>query len=184
TPWRAQYPNGLSAGVPCRGGLASAGPWPLAGGVPVLVACWAAKACCTACWMWASRSAGALVAWEAADAGASEAVRAASRCWRRVGTGTRCRSSGSGDGGRDGAAEWSQRRAVEYGQRPAVQLDRQRVLAELCAMHGVRAGALRRQGIGLLPTLHTGAAIRMQGDGADQHQREGLVQAVRQDLDA
>jgi hypothetical protein len=49
---------------------------------------------------------------------------------------------------------------------------------------GIGARALRRQVVGLLPTLHAGGAIRVGGYRMGQDQGERLVQAVGQDLDA
>jgi hypothetical protein len=56
--------------------------------------------------------------------------------------------------------------------------------AEFSPVGGVGAGAVRRQVIGLFATLHTGGAIRVEGHSVGQHQREGFVQAIGQDLDA
>ena len=44
--------------------------------------------------------------------------------------------------------------AVQQRQRPAVQFNRQGVLAQFCAVFGVGAGAVRGQGVGLL-AAHT-----------------------------
>ena len=104
------------------------------------------------------------------------------RCWRCFSTGMRRRASGGFRSRGRGAA--GRGRAVEQGQCPAVQLDGERMRAELGPVRGVGAGAVRRQAIGLLPALHAGGAIRVEGHGVGQDQCQRLVQAVGQDLDA
>ena len=231
-------PDAARTSLPAAGGVA-AGAWPLAGVWPVLAGCWAARACCTACWIRACRSAGA---WGTA------AVEQRLPCGRglallaeevKVGLPLPClvehilhpghevlhaagqlrvadvphvyRSSRSPTRSRRqqlaGASLTSQRSAlgscswrvssvaggvaaggasalgaaprpwglpaavgllagavaVEQGQCPTVELDGQRMRAELGPVRGVGAGALRRQAIGLLPALHAGGAIRVEG---------------------
>jgi hypothetical protein len=65
-----------------------------------------------------------------------------------------------------------------------VQLDREAVFTQLGPVCGVGAGTVRRQAIGLLPTLYTGRAIRVEGHGVGQDQGQRLVQALRQHVDA
>mgnify|MGYP003693591921 CR=1 FL=1 len=92
------------AAVPLLGARVPLGAWPLAGGV--LVACWAASACCTACWMQGlqvgrgARGAGGLAtlarpgpcARPRAAGGGCRAWACRSRAWSRTSWthGTRC----------------------------------------------------------------------------------------------
>ena len=106
--------------------------------------------------------------------------RGRSWCFR---TARRLRTSGNSSCGRGETAGRVRCRTGEQGQRTAVQLDRQGMRAELGAVGGVGARALRRQAVGLLPALHARRAIRVEGVGMGEDQCQRLVQAIGQDLD-
>ena len=73
---------------------------------------------------------------------------------------------------------------MEEGEGTAVQLDGERVLAQLGTVLGIRTGALWGQGVGLLAALHAGATIRLEGHRVGAHQLQPLAHALWQDLDA
>ena len=54
-----------------------------------------------------------------------------------------------------------------------------RVFAQLGAVLGVRTGAVRSQGVGLLAALDAGAAVRVEGDRVRAHQVKRLAYALR-----
>ena len=90
----------------------------------------------------------------------------------------------AGAGRRWGGAGWGWAPCLEQGQGTAVQLDGQRVLAQLGAVLRVRAGAVWGQGVGLLAALHAGGAVRLEGHRVGAHQLKRLAHALWQDLHA